>query len=147
MKGASSLSFPIPAYGDHLLDNEILLKDVHLMANNVIIDEFPAFVANLESGLVRFEFSEDLLSDDSRQYLYNLKGGATKEIKLGININDTSINYGHSASFFVACGIILYTISLQAISILKFTVLVHIIITSEVLFHLQMRGSCSPLPN
>ncbi|AYB32186.1 hypothetical protein [Chryseolinea soli] len=100
IKDGDVIAFDIPAFGDFMSDNHILLQDVHMMFNSIVLSEFPAFVESLESGVVRFEFSEDGLSEENRRLLYNLKGGATKKIKLGIKAGDTSINFGHQSQMF-----------------------------------------------
>lgn len=94
------IAFDIPGFGDLLTQDRILLKDVVLLFNNIPLPEFTAYVENMESGVVRFEFFEDALTQENRKLLYNLKDGATKEIQLGIKAGNTSINYPPRANIF-----------------------------------------------
>jgi hypothetical protein len=89
--------FDIPGLGDHLVDNKFNVRDVIILFNNIPIPELPAYVENLESGVVRFEYSEDVITSQNRQLVYNLSGGATKEIQLGIKIGDEVIHYSPRA--------------------------------------------------
>ncbi|MBT1690484.1 hypothetical protein [Dawidia soli] len=94
--------FDIPGFGDFLTENQILLKDVRILFNNIPIPEFAAYVENMESGVVRFQFLEDALGQESRKLLYNLQDGATKEIQLGIKAGENAVNYPIRVKVFFA---------------------------------------------
>ncbi|MEK6781718.1 MAG: hypothetical protein AABY93_08425 [Bacteroidota bacterium] len=89
--------FDIPGLGDYLLENKLNVRDVIILFNTIPIPELPAYVENLESGIVRFEYSEEVITSQNRQLLYNLGGGATKEIQLGLKIGDDVIHYSPRA--------------------------------------------------
>jgi hypothetical protein len=93
--------FDIPGFGDYLQSSGVSLSDVRLLVADIEIPEMPAFAENLESGVVRFEFSQEDLSAEHRQKIFNRSGGSLKELRLGIKAGDSSpINYSQKAQFY-----------------------------------------------
>src|SRR5688572_9475256 len=88
------VAFDIPGLGDYLVENKIDIENVLLLIENLPMKEFPAYMENWESGVVRFRFLEKDLTVDHRQKLYDAYEEAeVKEFQLGIKVGDTEINY------------------------------------------------------
>jgi hypothetical protein len=64
-----------------------------LKIDDVELPEFPAYIENTESDIVRFRFTNRKLTFDDRKLLYRLPGKSVKEVLLGIKIDETTILY------------------------------------------------------
>lgn len=91
IRNGDVIAFDIPGVYDYLVANNQLLRNVVLKIDNIELPEFPAYMLSNESGLIMFKFSFKHLTTEHRQQLYNLKGKATKEVLLGIKLDETNV--------------------------------------------------------
>jgi hypothetical protein len=85
------IAFDIPGFSDFIRENNKPLKNVTLLINNIELPEFPAFIENSESDIVRFRFATWNLRFEDRKNLYKLPGKTMKEVLIGIKIDEANV--------------------------------------------------------
>lgn len=85
------LIFDIPDVQKFMADNNVLLSDVELRINNINVPEFPAFTSSSDDGMLQFAVAYKSLSTETRKLLYGIKGDATKDVLLGIKLNESKM--------------------------------------------------------
>jgi hypothetical protein len=95
------IAFDIPGFGEYLEEIKVSMSDIVLLIEDISITEIPAYIENAESGIVRFEFTDEDLTVEHRQLLYNRKGGAVKKLRLGIKAGENiMLYYSPKAHFY-----------------------------------------------
>lgn len=87
------LAFDIPGFDDYIEENKIILSQIVLLIDNIKLSEFPAYIENTETDVVRFRFLNKRLSFENRKQLYKLPGKSVKEALIGIKIDESHILY------------------------------------------------------
>lgn len=89
------IAFDIPGINDFMQENKKSMKNVILKIDDLELPEFPAYIESAESDVVRFRFATRKLKYDNRKILYMLPGKATKEVLLGIKIDESNILFNN----------------------------------------------------
>jgi hypothetical protein len=85
--------FDIPGINQYISEKHISLSDIVLKIDTLELNELPAFIENSESGVIRFLFDKNSLSNKNRAALYKLPGKEIKKARIGIKINDSTVVY------------------------------------------------------
>jgi hypothetical protein len=85
------IAFDIPGFNDIMMNNRKSIKNVIFKIDDIELKEFPAYQLSNETDVVHFLFSTRKLKSENRKSLYKLPGGATKEVLLGIKIDESNI--------------------------------------------------------
>jgi hypothetical protein len=93
--------FDVPGIGEYLGEDEASLDDIVLTIESLELPEFAAYMEDTESSLVKFKFSDALLTAAHRQQLYNMEEIAQKVFKVGIRVGeDIDLVYSGKVKFF-----------------------------------------------
>lgn len=84
------LVFEIPGFNDFMHDRNKPIRSVVLRIEDVELPEFQAFIESSESDLVMFRINFRKLDSENRKKLFQLPGKATKDILIGVKIDETN---------------------------------------------------------
>lgn len=84
------LVFEIPGFNDYVVENKKPLRNIVLRIEDIELPEFQAFIESTQSDLVMFRINVRKLHSENRKKLFQLPGRATKDILIGIKIDETN---------------------------------------------------------
>jgi hypothetical protein len=87
------VAFEMEGFSDYAKENKIILSQIVLLIDDIKLIEFPAYIENTESDIVRFRFLNKKLNFENRKQLYKLTGSSMKEALIGIKIDESNILY------------------------------------------------------
>ncbi|WP_109830095.1 hypothetical protein [Reichenbachiella versicolor] len=97
------IAFDIPGIHDYIEENALNMNNISLMMDNIVLQEFPAFMLDRESDLLMYTFYEDQLSTENSLALYQLKGQSEKRVLIGLRFNEKQfVNHHEKVNLYLS---------------------------------------------